>query len=69
MSIGAYTTIPKAVQGSLNDREDSCYLDIVYVDIAFDDCIALGGYCYALIFVNRATRYNWVFGLEDLSAS
>jgi hypothetical protein len=27
----------------------------------------LGGFCYALIFVDRATWYNWVFGLKDLS--
>ncbi len=27
----------------------------------------MGGFQYFLIFVNRATRYNWVFGLKDLS--
>ncbi len=27
----------------------------------------MGGFCYSLIFVDRATRYNWVFGLKDLS--
>ncbi len=27
----------------------------------------MGGFQYSLIFVNRATRYNWVFGLKDLS--
>ena len=42
------------------------YLDIVHVDIAFGDCVSAGGYKFALIFVNRATRYNWTFGLKSL---
>ena len=44
ISIGAYTTIPKALQGGAIDWEESCYFDIVHVDIAFGDCIALGDY-------------------------
>ncbi len=36
------------------------------MDIAFGDCISVGGFCYALILVDRATRYNWVYGLKDL---
>ncbi len=31
------------------------------------DCILISGFQYSLIFVNRANRYNWVFGLKDLS--
>jgi hypothetical protein len=27
----------------------------------------VGGFCYALILVDRATRYNWVYGLKNLS--
>ena len=42
---------------------------IVHVDIAFGDCVAQGGFWYAFIFVDRATRYNWVFGLKDLSSN
>jgi hypothetical protein len=37
------------------------------MDIAFGDCISVGGFCYALILVDRATRYNWTFGLKDLT--
>jgi hypothetical protein len=44
----------------------SKYLDIVHVDIAFGDCVSVGGYKFALIFVDRATRYNWTFGLKSL---
>jgi hypothetical protein len=67
LSLGSYTTIPKAPCGGSIDREDSFFLDVVHVDIAFGDCVSVGGFRYSLIFVDRATRYNWVFGLKDLS--
>ena len=63
MSVGAFTTIPKAKRGGKLDRKLAKYLDIVHVDIAFGDCLAVGGSRYALVFVDRATRYNWVFSL------
>jgi hypothetical protein len=44
----------------------SYYLDIVHIDIAFRDCALIGGYKYALVFINCATRYNWTFGLKSL---
>jgi hypothetical protein len=65
-SIGAYTTIPKAPRGKLIDRTPSKYLDIVHINIAFGDCMSVGGFKYALIFVDRAARYNWCFGLKSL---
>ena len=34
------------------------YFDAVHMDIAFRDCVTVGGYCYALILVNCATRYT-----------
>ena len=66
VSIGAYTTNPKAPHGKLIDRTPSRYLDIVHIDIAFGDCMSVGGYKYALIFVDRATRFNWCFGVKSL---
>jgi hypothetical protein len=68
MSLESYATIPKATGCGNIDRTKSLFLDIVYVYIAFGDCILVGGFCYALILVNRATRYNWVYGLKDLSS-
>ena len=65
--MGSYATIPKAPRGGSINWEDSFFLDVVHVDIAFGDCVSMGGFRYALIFVNWATRYNWVFGLKDLS--
>ncbi len=64
--IRAYTTIPKARQGKAIDCTSSKYLDVVHLDIAFGDCMSVGGFKYALIFVDRATRYNWCFGLKSL---
>ncbi len=37
------------------------------MDIAFGDCVLVEDFCYALILVDRATHYNWVYGLKDLS--
>ena len=39
------------------------------MDIAFGDGIAVGRYRYALIFVDRSTIYNWVFGLKYLQSA
>ncbi len=66
LSLGSYTTIPKAPRGKPIDRMPSFYLDVVHVDIAFGDCISIGGFKYALVFVDRATRFNWLFGLKSL---
>jgi hypothetical protein len=66
VSIGAYTTIPKAPHSKLIDQTPSKYLDIVHLDIAFGNCMSIGGFKYALIFVDRTTRYNWCFGLKLL---
>ncbi len=39
---------------------------MVHLDIASGDCILVGGFKYALIFVDRASCYNWCFGLKSL---
>ncbi len=57
--LGTYTTIPKAPCGSAIDRKK--------IGIAFGDCVLVGGFQYSKIFVDRATHYNWVFGLKSLS--
>ncbi len=68
MSLGSFATIPKAKRNGPLDRTFYRFLDAVHMDIAFGDCVSVGGYCYALILVNRATRYNWAFGLKTLSS-
>jgi hypothetical protein len=42
--LGAYTTIPKAPRGSTINRKQSFFLDIVHVNIAFGDCVSVGGF-------------------------
>jgi len=68
MPLGSFATIPKAKQNGPLDRTSYCFLDAVHMDIAFGDCVSVGGYCCALILVDRATRYNWAFGLKTLSS-
>jgi hypothetical protein len=68
MSLGSYATILKAKQGTFLDRTSYRLLDAVHMDIAFGDSVTVGGYRFALILVDRATRYNWAFGLKTLSS-
>jgi hypothetical protein len=68
MSLGSFATIPKAKRGGPLDQTSYHFLDAVHMDIAFGDCVSVGCYCYALILVDRATRYNWAFGLKTLSS-
>jgi hypothetical protein len=69
LSLGSYTTIPKAPRGKPIDHLPSKYLDIVHVDIAFGNCVSIGGFKYTLIIVDQATCYNWTFGLKSLQHS
>jgi hypothetical protein len=66
VSIGTYATIPKASWGKPIDRTTVKFLDVVHIDIAFGDCLSIGGFKYALIFVDRVKRYNWCFSLKSL---
>ena len=68
-SLGSFVTIPKAKRGLSLDRTHYWYLDTVHMDIAFGDCLSVGGYRYALILVDHATWYDWTFGLKTLSSS
>ena len=68
MSLGTYSTIRKAAKGKPIDRTLYRYLDKVHANIGFGDTIAVGGARYVLVFVDRATRYNWVFPLTTLSS-
>ncbi len=38
------------------------------MDIVFGDCVGLGGFRYALLLVNVATRYRWLYGLTSLTS-
>jgi hypothetical protein len=45
------------------------FLDKVHLDIVFGDCVALGGYRYALLLVDVATRYTWLYGMQTVSSA
>ncbi len=66
-SLGSYAMIRKSNSGGPIDRCKYKYLDVVHMDIAFGDCLPISGFWYALIMVDRATRYNWAFCLKNLS--
>ena len=67
--LGQFATINKAPRGKAIEKEAHSYLERVHLDIAFGDCLSLKDFLYALVFVDRATRYNWVFGLKNLSSA
>jgi hypothetical protein len=67
-SLGSFAMIPKANCGGPLDHTKYKFLDAVHMDIAFGDCLSISGFQYALILVDRATRYNWTFGLKTLTS-
>jgi hypothetical protein len=65
-SLGSYAMIPKSNSGGPIGCCKYKYLDVVHMDIAFGNCLTVEGSRYALILVDRATWYNWAFGLKNL---
>jgi hypothetical protein len=65
-SLGSFATVPKSNKGKPLEWIRYWYLDTVHVNIAFGDCLSVGGFQYALILVDQATCYNWTFGLKDV---
>jgi hypothetical protein len=68
-SLGSYATIRKSNIGGPIDCGKYKYLDMVHMDIAVGNCFSISGFRCALILVDRATWYNWAFGLKNLSAA
>jgi len=66
-SLGEYSTIAKRAKGSTLPRPRRA-LERVHLDIVFGDGLGRMGYRYALLLVDRATRFIWVFGLKSLHA-
>ncbi len=67
-SLGSYATISEAKQGGLLNCTKYHYLDAVHLDIAFGDCVSVGGYLHALILIDCATGYNLTFGHQPHSS-
>eukprot|EP00804_Cyclotella_cryptica_P016077 CCRYP_004202-RA/>CCRYP_004202-RA protein AED:0.18 eAED:-0.12 QI:0/0/0/1/0.5/0.33/3/0/1917 len=67
-TIGDFATITNPPRGKpLTKRRQ--FLDKVHMDIVFGDCLSLGGFKYALLLVDVATRYSWIFGLQSLTCT
>jgi hypothetical protein len=43
-SLGSFVTIPKSKHGGTLARTKYCYLGAVHMDIAFGDCVSVGGF-------------------------
>ena len=43
-SLGSFATIPKSHRGAPLDKHRYKYLDAVHMDIAFGDCLSVGGF-------------------------
>ena len=67
-TLGAFTTITNPPKGKpLRKRRK--FLDKVHMDIVYGDCLSLGGFRYALLLVDVATRYCWIYGMPSLTSS
>eukprot|EP00804_Cyclotella_cryptica_P030371 CCRYP_011900-RA/>CCRYP_011900-RA protein AED:0.20 eAED:-0.11 QI:0/0/0/1/1/1/3/0/1923 len=67
-TIGDFATLTNPPRGKPLTRRRQ-FLDKVHMDIVFGDCLSLGGYKYALLLVDVATRYSWIFGLQSLTGT
>ena len=67
-TLGDYATIATPPKGKPL-RKHRRYLDKCHMDIVFGDCVALCGYRYALLLVDVATRYCWIYGMHSLTSS
>ena len=67
-TIGDFTTIPRPPRGK-PIRKRRKFLDKCHLDIVFGDSVGLHGFRYALLIVDVATRYCWIYGLTSLTGS
>ena len=67
-TLGSFATITNPPAG-ITSRCRRKYLDKVHMDIVYGDCLSLGGFRYALILVDVATRYCWIYGLTSLTST
>ena len=67
-TLGNFSTIVNLPQGKPIKKRRR-YLQKVHMDIIFGDCMALGGFWYALLLVDVSTWYTWLFRMHSLTSS
>ena len=67
-SIGEFANLRKRKRGKPLPPTKH-YMEKVHLDIVYGDYVSRLGYRYALLLVDRATKYTWVYGLQSLAAS
>ena len=68
-NIGNFTTIKKHTHNKAMVERPKHFFDIAHIDIAYGDTVAPGAIKFALIIVDRKTRYNYCLPLQDCKSS
>ena len=67
-TIVSFATIANPYKGKPIKKRRQ-FLDKVHIDIVFGDFVALGGHRYALLLLDVATRYCWLYRMFSLSST
>ena len=65
MEIGDVTTIHRTTSNKSPVPRPTAFFDAAHMDIAYGDVVAPGGIKFALIIVDRKTRYTYVLPLKN----
>jgi hypothetical protein len=66
---GSMASIRPAKKTKQSLDKPTNYGDIWHIDIGFGPCTGIGGIKYTLLFVDRSTRFKFVYGLKNLTSS
>jgi hypothetical protein len=67
LEIGQVANIKKARSNKTPIDRPPDFLDVVHCDIGYGDTKSIGnGASHCLLFVDRATRYTWIYPLKSL---
>ena len=66
---GDFATIHRNTHNKSAVERPSHFFDVAHMDIAYGDTVAPGGIKFALVVVDRKTRYNFVFPLTDCKST
>ena len=69
LQIGDVTTIKRHISNKSPVSRQDKFFDAAHMDIAYGDIVAPGGIKFALIVVNRKTRYTYVLPLRNCQSS